>query len=248
MTLTSNWFNDLLLLIISFLKEKSPAPHWFGKIHAIGIESLLSGIIVVAIGWLLHTRWDLIISLIHNDLVLLVAFTTIIVILWLPVVLLGHSAIIAGERYWWLGDDAMISMRYARNLVNGLGLLHNPGERVEGYTNFLWTIYMAFVHLLPIPTSKTSLVILLTNILLAISTLPILIHPTRILGGDSTLVAAVLIGYVLNKNTMAWTTSGFETTLLTFLLLLAIYRIIKETQQKKTESTNLSAHSEYVVS
>jgi hypothetical protein len=40
-------------------------------------------------------------------------------------------------------DDAYISFRYARNLVRGHGLVFNPGERVEGYTNFLWTVLMA---------------------------------------------------------------------------------------------------------
>ena len=39
-------------------------------------------------------------------------------------------------------DDAYISFRYARNLFRGNGLVFNPGERVEGYTNFLWTILM----------------------------------------------------------------------------------------------------------
>jgi hypothetical protein len=37
----------------------------------------------------------------------------------------------------------MISMRYAANLAAGAGLVWNPGERVEGYTNFLWTLLMA---------------------------------------------------------------------------------------------------------
>jgi arabinofuranosyltransferase len=40
-------------------------------------------------------------------------------------------------------DDAYISLRYARNLVEGHGLVFNPGERVEGYSNFSWTLMMA---------------------------------------------------------------------------------------------------------
>jgi hypothetical protein len=40
-------------------------------------------------------------------------------------------------------DDAFISFRYARNLVEGHGLVFNPGERVEGYTNFLWVMLIA---------------------------------------------------------------------------------------------------------
>src|SRR5688500_13130256 len=37
----------------------------------------------------------------------------------------------------WICDDAYISYRYAHNLLAGLGLVFNAGERVEGYTNFL---------------------------------------------------------------------------------------------------------------
>jgi arabinofuranosyltransferase len=35
-------------------------------------------------------------------------------------------------------DDAYISLRYARNFAEGHGLVFNIGERVEGYTCFLW--------------------------------------------------------------------------------------------------------------
>ena len=43
----------------------------------------------------------------------------------------------------WEVDDAYISYRYAWNLVHGNGLVYNPGEVVEGYTNFLWTMLAA---------------------------------------------------------------------------------------------------------
>ena len=49
---------------------------------------------------------------------------------------------------WWLHfsqDDAFISYRFARNLAQGRGLVFNPGEPVEGYTNFAWTL----VHAVP---------------------------------------------------------------------------------------------------
>jgi hypothetical protein len=59
-------------------------------------------------------------------------------------------------RLSWVCDDAFISFRYARNLVNGLGLVFNAGEHVEGYTNFLWTIIIAggmLLRLNPVPFS-----------------------------------------------------------------------------------------------
>ena len=46
---------------------------------------------------------------------------------------------------WFLTDDAFISFRYVRNLLNGHGLVFNPGEYVEGYTNFLWILELAAI-------------------------------------------------------------------------------------------------------
>lgn len=42
----------------------------------------------------------------------------------------------------FIKDDAYISFRYAHNVVAGHGLVFNPGEYVEGITNFLWTVLM----------------------------------------------------------------------------------------------------------
>ncbi len=44
---------------------------------------------------------------------------------------------------WFLCDDAFIGFRYARNLLEGHGLVFNPGEYVEGYTNLLWLLELA---------------------------------------------------------------------------------------------------------
>ena len=44
---------------------------------------------------------------------------------------------------WFLCDDAFISFRYVRNLLEGHGLVFNPGEYVEGYSNFLWVLELA---------------------------------------------------------------------------------------------------------
>lgn len=40
-------------------------------------------------------------------------------------------------------DDAYISLTYARHLASGAGLVWNPGERVEGYTDFLWVLFLS---------------------------------------------------------------------------------------------------------
>ena len=43
----------------------------------------------------------------------------------------------------WLGDDAYISFRVAENLIEGYGLRWNVAERVQAFTNPLWTLVVA---------------------------------------------------------------------------------------------------------
>ena len=161
------------------------------------------------------------------------------IVLWTPIAVLGHSATIAGVRYWWLSDDAMISMRYASNLAHGYGLVWNPGQRVEGFTNPLWTLYMALVHLLPLDPSKTSLVILLTNIAIAAATTVALARLVRQLGGGSWATAAALAAYVLSLDSAYWAASGLETSLLALIVTVSAYRIIREADSGPRFSTYL---------
>ena len=53
------------------------------------------------------------------------------------------TGVLQALRLSWTADDAHLSFRYAEQLVRGHGLVFNPGERVEGYTNFLWTLWSA---------------------------------------------------------------------------------------------------------
>lgn len=53
-------------------------------------------------------------------------------------------AMLLHARAWeFVCDDAYISFRYARNLAEHGALEYNLGERVEGYTNFLWVLVLA---------------------------------------------------------------------------------------------------------
>ena len=59
------------------------------------------------------------------------------VLLWSAVLLAKSLAMNA------ISDDTFITLRYARNLLHGEGLVYNPGEWVEGYTSLLWTLAVA---------------------------------------------------------------------------------------------------------
>ena len=45
----------------------------------------------------------------------------------------------------FIADDAFIAFRYVRNPVAGHGTAFNPGERVEGYSSFLWVLELAAI-------------------------------------------------------------------------------------------------------
>jgi hypothetical protein len=138
------------------------------------------------------------------------------------------SFVLDGERYFSLFDDAMISMRYAKNLAEGHGLVWNPGERVEGYTNPLWTIYMAGIHLLPVSPSKTSLLVQVSSLIILAANLLALRKLADLISGGNRFVAAaalLLTAFYLPLN--SWAIQGMEVGVLAFLVTLAVLYAIR---------------------
>ena len=65
----------------------------------------------------------------------------------------------------------MISMGYARNLVEGEGLTWSGGERVDGYSHFLWTLVIALLNPIPIPESKVGFAVAIVSSTLVVGTM-----------------------------------------------------------------------------
>jgi hypothetical protein len=59
------------------------------------------------------------------------------------IALLTVGAVVAAAERASVVDDAFIAFRYARNLLEGHGLVYNLDERVEGYTDLLWVLLVA---------------------------------------------------------------------------------------------------------
>jgi len=59
--------------------------------------------------------------------------------------LLGLAYLALVLRFDFVTDDAFISFRYSQNLARGLGLRYNVGVEppVEGFSNFLWVVWLA---------------------------------------------------------------------------------------------------------
>ena len=98
-----------------------------------------------------------------------------------------------GSRVFPLHDDAMISMRYAQQLSLGRGLVWNEGERIQGYTNFLWTLYMALPHLFGFRYNMTGLFVQVSNLIINMVILCITWFETKKRANTSAAVIAVIL-------------------------------------------------------
>jgi hypothetical protein len=127
------------------------------------------------------------------------------------------------QTYYILFDDAMISMRYAYNLVHGQGLVWNAGEYVEGYTNPLWVGYMALFHLLPIPIHTIGLYIQLSGLFFLVLTL----FFVRKIVEEFTDNIFVMLGAValtaFYNPLNIWALLGMEVSILTLIVMAVIW-------------------------
>jgi len=137
----------------------------------------------------------------------------------------------------WICDDAFISFRYAENFVRGLGLVFNRGERVEGYTNFLWTVWISLGLKLGADAEGWSAAWGIVAYGVAIG---LLAHHarrrTRLSGAALVLPLAALLG-ALHLDWQRYATSGLETSLFTMLLVLAYVLLLARTSPITSSAT-----------
>ncbi len=119
-------------------------------------------------------------------------------------------------------DDAFISFRYAKNLVEGHGLVYNPGERVEGYSNFLWVMLMAAGDSLGVQPERFA-IILSAPIYLACLILSYLIAVHVLKNRNLGFLTMILVG--TNWSVSSFVTSGLETPLQLLIFLITAYII-----------------------
>lgn len=163
-----------------------------------------------------------------------VAFLIVILAaaIYYAVFIYKSSFVINGERYFVLFDDAMISMNYARNLAQGEGLVWSPGERVEGYSNLLWVIIMAFFHLLPIASAKISLTIQVLGAIFALATLIFVkLTADELVKGNAWVgvIAAFITAFYYPL--LNWNLLGNEVSLLAMLITAAVWLALRSLRQ-----------------
>lgn len=137
--------------------------------------------------------------------------------------------------YWpWQEDDAFISFRYADNLVRGEGLVFNPGERVEGYSNPAWVLLAA------VALKLGGDPLLVARVVSLLAGLAVLWFSWRLAarlqeGRDSAShLPAVLAPFVLAVTPLLarHTTTGLETVVYTALLLACVLLAVESARTR----------------
>jgi hypothetical protein len=112
-----------------------------------------------------------------------------------------------------------------RNFARGLGLVYNPGERIEGYTNFLWTLLIGFgfkLHLDPEAVAKIAGGVASLGALAAVFVMSERLRPFSSFPCIATWLMATSIvqsGYAV---------FGLETSLFTCLVLWGLILLFRE--------------------
>jgi arabinofuranosyltransferase len=130
-----------------------------------------------------------------------------------PAAALAMSCVLLAALAWsnrFIQDDAFILFQYARRLVEGHGLTWLDGERVEGYTTFLWTLLLGVpfaLHLDPVVFAWCAGLLLYAGTLLSAYSLAVTLTGSR----GIALLAVWLLG--TNHTFSAFATGGLETVM-----------------------------------
>jgi hypothetical protein len=125
-----------------------------------------------------------------------------------------------------LFDDAYVTLRYAANLVRGLGLVFNSGERVMGTTSPLFTFLLAVSGGILGPRHLEALAVSF-GILASLGTLYFCESSLSAVGLPPAIKWTFLAVLAFVPSFISNSVSGMETPLVLFLMSLSLYLYIK---------------------
>ncbi|MGD0708076.1 MAG: hypothetical protein ABSA51_06440 [Anaerolineaceae bacterium] len=164
-------------------------------------------------------------------------FILFLALLFYAVFIYRTAFSIKGETYFTLVDDAMISMRYAKNLSNGFGFVWNIGEPpVEGFTNLGWTLYMAILHTTGISESKISLLMMITSAFILLGNAFLSFKISKIIAPESKiapLIAAIITAFYYPL--VFWSLRGMEVGIATLLVYMSVLLAINPSKPIETK-------------
>ena len=151
------------------------------------------------------------------------------VLLLLMVVYLLHFIVFSA----FFIEDAGITFAYARNFAEGEGFVsYAGGERVEDYSNPLWTFLIALLYLAKMPPFAAAKIM---GGLFGAATLPFVYGITKACRPNQKDHVALLPPLFLAASTtfVIWNASGLENSLFNLLLAAGLYRVLYEGSREK---------------
>jgi arabinofuranosyltransferase len=172
-------------------------------------------------------------------------------IIWRIISLTGLAVIIcfylvSTLKARFIQDDAFTSLRYVKNFINGNGLVFNIGERVEGYTNFLWVIILSVIEKINRTFSLGLLIediaqylsiffgITIMVLTYLLSNVFIKTQENNAQGEFVNIIYRLLPVFMMSASTplIYWSSSAMETSLFVFLFLLSVLIHLKSKNEK----------------
>jgi len=162
-------------------------------------------------------------------------------IVFVVLMILGAVGLYFGWRtFWFLTDDAFIEYRYVSNSINGYGYVWNasPFLPVEGYTSFLWVVLLGAVWRgvgidPPRSANAISLAFSYGSLVLAALMLVRIPWTTSLRRFRMFFLALFLIGTLSNRTFLAWTSSGLEAAMFSFLVTSWIFIAVTVSPMRK---------------
>ena len=129
-------------------------------------------------------------------------------------------------------DDAYISFRYLENLATGHGLVYNPGERVEGFSNLLWILLLYPFRLAGMDVVRTSQFL---GIGFGAATIVLAVIAARRLFEARSWISTVFVAFLpaTSGYFAAWSIGGLEGNLYAFLMLAAWFFYFDESEKQR---------------
>lgn len=139
----------------------------------------------------------------------------------------------------FLTDDSLISLRYAHRLINGFGLTWTEGIRVEGYSNLLWILLVAFLGKIGVDLIVASRIL---GLLFTLAIIPIAInYVVKRYEKPFIILVFVLLFYSFSGIMLIWSIGGLEQSLFGFLALLSIVKYLDYYDFKSKKSIWISS-------
>lgn len=125
----------------------------------------------------------------------------------------------------FVADDSFISFRYVDRFLEGKGLTWTDGKPVEGYSNLLWVLVIAFFK--KITGGELWLIALCVSLACTVISLWLLLKVTaRITDYNKTALTWAAALFVLSAPIAIWINGGLEAPLVMVLLIAGIERLI----------------------